>query len=73
MLEITVQARCSTKRVASPRKPGRPFQGNGDISDKRWKVVRKLSTAELSEAGRLETFQYSTINYAVLGPHRPRE
>ncbi len=48
-------------------KTGRSYQGNGDTSDEALeKAVRKLSTAELTEPVG-ETFQYSTINYSVLG------
>jgi CubicO group peptidase (beta-lactamase class C family) len=48
-------------------KTGRSFQGNGDTSDGALeKAVRKLSTVELTQPVG-ETFQYSTINYSVLG------
>ena len=48
-------------------KTGRTFQGNGDISDAALeKTVRKLSSVELT-APVGKTYQYSTVNYAVLG------
>jgi CubicO group peptidase (beta-lactamase class C family) len=48
-------------------KTGRSYQGNGDTSLAALeRAVRKLSSAELT-APVGETFQYSTINYAVLG------
>jgi CubicO group peptidase (beta-lactamase class C family) len=48
-------------------KTGRSFQGNGDTSDGALEeAVRKLSTVELTRPVG-ETFQYSTINYSVLG------
>ena len=48
-------------------KTGRSYQGNGDTSDAALeKAVRKLSSAELT-APVGETYQYSTINYSVLG------
>jgi CubicO group peptidase (beta-lactamase class C family) len=48
-------------------KTGRSYQGNGDTSDEALeRAVRKLSSAELTEPVG-ETFQYSTINYSVLG------
>ena len=48
-------------------KTGRTFQGNGDISDSALeKTVRKLSSVELT-APVGKTYQYSTVNYAVLG------
>ena len=48
-------------------KTGRTFQGNSDISDGALeKTVRKLSSVRpTSPVGR--TYQYSTVNYAVLG------
>jgi len=48
-------------------KTGKSFQGNGDTSDGALeKAVRKLSDAQLTEPVGT-TFQYSTINYSVLG------
>jgi CubicO group peptidase (beta-lactamase class C family) len=48
-------------------KTGKSFQGNGDTSDRALeKAVRKLSDAQLTEPVGT-TFQYSTINYSVLG------
>ena len=48
-------------------KTGRSFQGNGDISDAALeKTVRKLSIVALT-APVGQTYQYSTVNYAVLG------
>ena len=48
-------------------KTGRTFQGNGDISDVALeKTVRKLSSVALT-APVAKTYQYSTVNYAVLG------
>jgi len=48
-------------------KTGRSFQGNGDTSDSALEdAVRKLSSASLAKPVG-ETFQYSTINYSVLG------
>jgi EmrB/QacA subfamily drug resistance transporter len=48
-------------------KTGRSFQGNGDTSDAALeKTVRKLSGAALT-APVGKTYQYSTVNYAVLG------
>ena len=48
-------------------KTGRSYQGNGDTSDAALEsAVRKLSGAELT-APVGETYQYSTINYSVLG------
>jgi EmrB/QacA subfamily drug resistance transporter len=48
-------------------KTGRSFQGNGDISDAALeKTVRKLSGVALT-APVGKTYQYSTVNYAVLG------
>lgn len=48
-------------------KTGRMFQGNGDTTDRALETaVRKLSSAKLS-APPGEKYQYSTINYAVLG------
>ena len=48
-------------------KTGRSFQGNGDISDAALeKTVRKLSSVALT-APVGKTYQYSTVNYAVLG------
>ena len=48
-------------------KTGRTFQGNGDISDAALeKTVRKLSSVALT-APVGTTYQYSTVNYAVLG------
>ncbi len=48
-------------------KTGRTFQGNGDISDAALeKTVRQLSSVELT-APVGQTYQYSTVNYAVLG------
>ena len=48
-------------------KTGRTFQGNGDISDAALeKTVRKLSGVALA-APVGTTYQYSTVNYAVLG------
>ncbi len=46
---------------------GRTFQGNGDVSDAALeRTVRKLSSVELT-APVGQTYQYSTVNYAVLG------
>ena len=48
-------------------KTGRSYQGDGDTSDDALeKAVRELSTAELTEPVG-ETYQYSTINFSVLG------
>ena len=48
-------------------KTGRTFQGNGDISDAALeRTVRKLSSVALT-APVGKTYQYSTVNYAVLG------
>src|SRR6266511_1702068 len=48
-------------------KTGRSFQGSGDTSDAALeRVVRKLRSAELT-APVGEKYQYSTINYSVLG------
>ena len=48
-------------------KTGRSFQGNGDTSDSALEdAVRKLSSASLAKPVG-ETFQYSTINYSILG------
>jgi CubicO group peptidase (beta-lactamase class C family) len=48
-------------------KTGRKFQGNGDTSDGALeKAVRELGSADLS-ARVGEKYQYSTINYSVLG------
>ncbi len=48
-------------------KTGRTFQGSGDISNSALeKTVRKLSSVELT-APVGKTYQYSTVNYAVLG------
>ena len=48
-------------------KTGRTFQGNGDARDSALEnAVRKLSSAEPA-APVGETYQYSTINYSVLG------
>ncbi|MGZ8769314.1 serine hydrolase domain-containing protein, partial [Aeromicrobium sp.] len=48
-------------------KTGRSFQGNGDTSDTALEeAVRKLSTAEITKQVGTK-FQYSTINYSVLG------
>jgi CubicO group peptidase (beta-lactamase class C family) len=48
-------------------KTGRSYQGNGDTSDSALeKAVRKLSTVELTQPVGA-TFQYSTINFSVLG------
>jgi CubicO group peptidase (beta-lactamase class C family) len=48
-------------------KTGRTFQGNGDTSDSALEdAVRKLRSASLTKPVG-ETFQYSTINYSVLG------
>ncbi len=48
-------------------KTGRTFQGNGDISDAALeKTVHKLSSVALA-APVGTTYQYSTVNYAVLG------
>jgi EmrB/QacA subfamily drug resistance transporter len=48
-------------------KTGRSFQGNGDISATALeKTVRKLRGVELT-APVGKTYQYSTVNYAVLG------
>ena len=48
-------------------KTGRSFQGNGDITDAALeKTVRKLRSVELT-APVGKTYQYSTVNYAVLG------
>jgi EmrB/QacA subfamily drug resistance transporter len=48
-------------------KTGRTFQGNGDISEAALeKTVRKLSSVALT-APVGKTYQYSTVNYAVLG------
>ena len=46
---------------------GRSFQGDGDTSDTALETtVRELSTAELAEPVGTK-FQYSTVNYSVLG------
>ena len=64
--QITVRQLLNQTSGISP-KTGKSFQGNGDVSDKALeRAVRKLSTAELSEPVG-STFQYSTVNYAVLG------
>lgn len=48
-------------------KTGKSFQGNGDVSDQALeRAVRNLGTVELTEPVG-STFQYSTVNYAVLG------
>ena len=48
-------------------KTGKAAQGNGDLSNEALEsAVRSSTTAELSEPVG-STFQYSTINYAVLG------
>ena len=48
-------------------KTGRSFQGNGDIDDAALeRTVRKLSNVGLT-APVGKTYQYSTVNYAVLG------
>jgi CubicO group peptidase (beta-lactamase class C family) len=48
-------------------KTGRSFQGNGDTSDSALEeAVRKLASASLT-APVGEKYQYSTINYSVLG------
>jgi CubicO group peptidase (beta-lactamase class C family) len=48
-------------------KTGRSYQGNGDTSDSALEdAVRKLSSASLTKSVG-ESFQYSTINYSVLG------
>jgi len=48
-------------------KTGRSFQGNGDTSDGALEAaVRKLSNAQLT-APVGQKYQYSTINYSVLG------
>jgi len=48
-------------------KTGRSFQGNGDTSDRALEeAVRKLASASLT-APAGEKYQYSTINYSVLG------
>jgi CubicO group peptidase (beta-lactamase class C family) len=64
--QITVRQLLNQTSGISP-KTGKSFQGNGDVSDKALeRAVRKLGTAELSEPVG-STFQYSTVNYAVLG------
>ena len=48
-------------------KTGRSFQGRGDTSDKALeRAVRKLSSVELAKPVG-STYQYSTINFSVLG------
>ena len=64
--QITVRHLLNQTSGISP-KTGKTYQGNGDLSDQALKrAVRKLGTVELTEPVG-STFQYSTVNYAVLG------
>jgi len=64
--EITVRHLLNQTSGISP-KTGKTYQGNGDVSDQALeRAVRKLDTVELTEPVG-STFQYSTVNYAVLG------